>query len=183
MALDKTPELGGQGREVIDAALHLIDEEMQIAERLERKAREHWQLVAFMAPVMFGTALTAVSVKGVEAGWIIAIGILAGLSLAVLLCAMRAASAMSDVREEEGLNPDRIEAYVADLDERRATNAAFDQVRADLATSLAAVARSRATGNDARRTQLKKTLCWSRLAVGVAALAFLVASVAVVVNA
>jgi hypothetical protein len=183
VALHDLPELGGEGREVIDAALHLIDEEMQIAERLERKAREQWQLVAFMAPVAIGTALTAVSAKGVGKGWIISIAVIGVLALALVLAALKSASEMSNVQAEKSFNPDLLDAYVADLHDRRAESSAFDQVRASLATSLVQVARSRAKSNDTRRERLAGVIFRSRLAVYLAALDFVVAAIAVVVNA
>jgi hypothetical protein len=177
------PELRGEGREVIDAALHLVEEELRIAERLERKAREQWQLVAFVTPLATGAALTAVAAKGVGGAWPIAIGVASIITLVLLVASMVFASKMSEAQEVEALNPDRLARYIADLHERRSTDPAFDQVRADLATSLVQVVRSRSCSNDQRRTVLGKATCAARFAFGASVSTLALAAIAVMVNA
>ena len=177
------PELRGDGREVIDAALHLIDEELTVAERLERKAREQWQLVSFVAPIAIGAALTAVGASDAGVGWAIAIGAVAFVTGVFLIEAMHYASAMSTARSEDGLNPDRLAAYMTDLHDRQDSPAAFNQVRADLARSLVEVAKSRAQSNDQRRILLQKATTAARWAFYGAMAILVLAVAAVTVNA
>lgn len=176
------PELRKDGAEVIEATIHLIDEEMKIAERLERKAGEQWQFVALVAPLAIGGALTAAGVQGVGIGWIALLVATSLLTLALLVWSMFAGSDMADVLAVEGINPDRLDAYLAELakDEGEHSEA---QIRADLARNLVAVARSREEANDARRRRLIVARARARLTFLSAVLVLILAALAVMVNA
>jgi hypothetical protein len=176
------PELRKDGSEVIEATIHLIDEEMKIAERLERKASEQWQFVALAAPLAIGAALTAAGVQGVGLGWIVLLVATSLATLALLVWAMFAGSAMADVQVVEGINPEVLHAYLEELykDPGEQSEA---QIRADLAQNLIAVARSREKANDARRRQLVMATVRARLTFLAAVLVLVLAALAVMVNA
>ena len=113
----RLPELRKDGGEVIEATLHLVDEEMKVAERLERKATEQWQFVALMVPIAIGGALTAAGVKGLGLGWIVLLVFLALGTIVLLVWSMFAGSDMADVLAVEGLDPEKLDAYIDALSE------------------------------------------------------------------
>jgi hypothetical protein len=176
------PELRKEGAEIIDATIHLIDEEMAIAERLERKAGEQWQFVALVAPLAIGGALTAAGVKGVGAVWIVAIALTSLATLALLVWSMFAGSRMADVQAVEGINPERLDAYLSEMT-KDPSETSEAQIRADLARNLVTVARSREEANKERRAQLVVVTARARLTFIFAGLALALAALAVMVNA
>lgn len=176
------PELRKEGAEVIEATIHLIDEEMKIAERLERKAGEQWQFVALAAPLAIGGALTAAGVQGVGLGWIVLLVVTSLATLALLVWSMFAGSAMADVQVVEGINPDVLDAYLVQLN-RDPGEQSDAQIRADLAHNLIVVARSREEANNVRRGQLVMATMRARLTFMAAVLVLVLAALAVMVNA
>ena len=176
------PELRKENGEVVDAAIHLLDEEMEIAERLERKGREQWQLVSFMAPLAIAGSLTAVSAKGVGTIWVIAIGVVSLVSLALLVWSMFAGSDMANTQEAEAINPDLLDNYLKHLNEEPGEHAEA-QVRADLAQTLIDVARSRHEANELRRSKLRLAVFAARATIVSSVLVLVVAAIAVMVNA
>jgi hypothetical protein len=176
------PELRKENGEVVEAAIHLLDEEMEIAERLERKGREQWQLVAFMAPLAIAGSLTAVSAKGVGPVWVVAIGVVSLASLALLVWSMFAGSDMANTQEAEAINPDLLDDYLKHLNDDPG-NHSEDQVRADLAQTLVAVSRSRHDANEVRRSKLKLAVFAARATIISSVLVLVLAAMAVMVNA
>jgi hypothetical protein len=176
------PELRKDGAEVIEATIHLIDEEMKIAERLERKAGEQWQFVALAAPLAIGGALTAAGVQGVGLGWIIPLVATSLLTLALLVWSMFAGSDMADVQAVEGINPDRLDGYLVELGKGNGEHSEA-QIRADLALNLVEVARSREAANEIRRRQLVVAKARARLTFLCAVSVLVLAAIAVMVNA
>lgn len=176
------PELRKENGEVVEATIHLLDEEMEIAERLERKGREQWQLVAFVAPIAIAGSLTAAGAKGVGSVWIAVIGFTSLATLALLVWSMFEGSEMANTQEVEAINPDLLDRYLQQLheDQREQSEA---QVRADLARTLIDVARSRSEANDTRRTQLKTAIKAARATCLGSVLVLVVAAIAVMVNA
>ena len=176
------PELRKDGGEVIEATLHLVDEEMKIAERLERKAAEQWQFVALMVPIAIGGALAAAGVKGLALGWIVLLVLAALSTIALLVWSMFAGSDMADVVPVEGLDPEKLEAYIDAMSEDQGDQAEA-QVRAALARDLIDVARSREAANDARRVQLDIVLVRARITFLASVLLLVLAAFGVMVNA
>ena len=176
------PELRKEGSEIIEATIHLIDEEMKIAERLERKDGEQWQFVALVAPLAIGGALTAAGVQGVGLGWIVPLVITSLGTLALLVWSMLAGSAMADVQTVEGVNPDVLDAYLVELG-KDPSEQSQAQIRADLARNLVDVARSREAANDERRKQLVVATARARLTFYAAVAVLVLAAFAVMVNA
>lgn len=176
------PELRRESGEVVQAAIHLLDEEMEIAERLERKGREQWQLVAFMAPLAIAGSLTAVSANGVGAVWVVAIGTASLVSLALLVWSMFAGSDMANTQEAEAINPDLLDGYLKHLNEDSGDQAEA-QVRADLAQTLVGVSRSRHDANEVRRSKLKTAVFAARVTIVSSVLVLVLAAIAVMVNA
>jgi hypothetical protein len=176
------PELRKENGEVVEAAIHLLDEEMEIAERLERKGREQWQLVSFMAPLAIAGSLTAVSANGVGPVWVGAIGVVSLISLALLVWSMFAGSDMANTQEAEAINPDLLDDYLKHLNEDQGDQAEA-QVRADLAQTLIGVARSRHGANERRRHKLKLAVLAARVTIVSSVLVLVLAAIAVMVNA
>jgi hypothetical protein len=176
------PELPVEGGEIIDATIHLIDEEMKIAERLERKAGEQWQFVALVAPLAISGALTAAGVKGVGLGWIIALVISSLATLGLLVWAMFAGSRMADVKSVEGIDPDALDAYLSHLAEDSGEQSQA-QIRAALARDLVQVAKSREAANEIRRRQLIMATARSQFTFLAAVSVLALAAFAVMVNA
>jgi hypothetical protein len=176
------PELRKENGEVVEATFHLLDEEMEIAERFERKGREQWQLVAFLAPLAIAGSLTAAGTKGVGPVWVAFIGAASFVTLGLLLWAMFKSSEMANAQEAEAINPDLLDQYLQHLHEDQGPQSEA-QVRADLAKTLIVVARSRSQANDSRRAQLK-TVIWAARATCIGSVLVLVlAAIAVMVNA
>src|SRR4051794_9406849 len=113
------PRLGEGGSEVIEVAQHLVDEELQIAERLERKSREQWALVAFLTPISIGLALTSALKGDFDPTWIIVIGAVGLFVVGLLVASIAASSAMADTQVVDSLNLDRLRGYVTDLDRQK----------------------------------------------------------------
>lgn len=176
------PELRKEASEVIEATIHLLDEEMEIAERLERKAREQWQLVAFVAPLAIGGALTAAGVKGVGAFWIVLIGLASLVTLGFLVWSMFAGSEMANAQEVEAINPDLLDGYIEQLN-LDGGDQSEAQIRANLAQTLIGVARSRGEANDLRRLQLNTAVFSARLTCLSSVGVLVLAAFAVMVNA
>lgn len=176
------PELRKENGEVVEATIHLLDEEMEIAERLERKGREQWQLVTFMAPLAIAGSLTAAGTQGVGPVWLALIGFTSLVTLALLLWSMYEGSEMANTQEAEAINPDRLERYLEQLHKDQGEQSEA-QVRADLAQTLIDVARSRSEANDTRRVQLKRAIQASRATCGGSVLVLVLAVIAVMVNA
>lgn len=176
------PELRKENGEVVEAAIHLLDEEMEIAERLERKGREQWQLVAFMAPLAIAGSLTAVSANGVGAVWVVAIGVASLVSLGLLVWSMFAGSDMANTQEAEAINPSLLDAYLKQLNEDPGEHSEA-QVRADLAQTLIDVSRSRHEANEIRRSKLKTAVFAARATIISSVLVLVLAAIAVMVNA
>jgi hypothetical protein len=175
------PELQ-KDSEVIEATIHLLDEEMEIAERLERKGREQWQLVSFMAPLAIAGALTAAGVKGAGSLWVIGIGLASLGTLALLVWSMFAGSEMANVQEAEAINPDLLKGYVDHLSADPGEQSEA-QVRANLAQTLIDVARTRAVANEKRRRQLGEAIFSARLTCLASVFVLVLAALAVMVNA
>lgn len=176
------PELRKDGGEVIEATLHLIDEEMKIAERLERKAGEQWQFVALMVPLAIGGALTAAGVKGLAVGWIVLLVFTALVTIVLLVWSMFAGSTMAYVARVEGLDPEKLDAYIAAMSQDQGEQAEA-QVRASLARDLVDVARSREAANEARRQQLDIVLVRARITFLASVSLLVLAAIGVMVNA
>lgn len=176
------PELRKENGEVVEAAIHLLDEEMEIAERFERKGREQWQLVAFVAPLTIAGALTAAGTKGVGPVWLAIMGVGSLVSLCLLLWTMFASSEMANVQEAEAINPDVLDQYLKQLHDDPGEHSEA-QVRAHLATNLITVARSRSATNDTRRAQLRTVIRLSRITCVCSVSVLVVAAIAVMVNA
>ena len=176
------PELRRENGEVVEATIHLLDEEMEIAERLERKGREQWQLVAFMAPLAIAGSLTAVSANGVGAVWVVAIGLVSLVTLVLLVWSMFAGSDMADTQEAEAINPDLLDAYLKQLNADPGEHSEA-QIRADLAQTLIGVSRSRHDSNEIRRSKLKAAISAARATIISSVLVLVLAALAVMVNA
>lgn len=177
------PELRKDGAdEVIEATIHLIDEEMNVAERLERKAGEHWQFVALVAPLAIGGALTAAGVKGVGLVWIAVLVAASLATLALLVWSAWAGSDMAGVKQVKGINPDRLDAYLNELAKENGEQVEA-QIRAALAHDLVEVAKSREAANDERREQLKTVATRAQIAFLAAISVLALAALAVMVNA
>lgn len=176
------PELRKENGEVVEATIHLLDEEMEIAERLERKGREQWQLVTFLAPLAIAGSLTAAGTQGVGPVWIGFIGVTSLVTLGLLLWTMFLSSEMANVQEAEAVNPDRLDGYLEQL-HRDQGEQSEAQVRAALARTLVNVARSRSETNDTRRTQLRSVINASRATCIGSVLVLVLAAIAVMVNA
>ena len=174
--------MGKENGEVVEAAIHLLDEEMEIAERLERKGREQWQLVAFMAPLAIAGSLTAAGAKGVGPVWLAFIGATSLLALVLLVWSMFAGSDMANTQESEAVNPDRLDGYVKHLNEDPGEHSEA-QVRADLAHTLISVARSRHEANEVRRSKLSTAVLAARATIVSSVLVLVLAAIAVMVNA
>jgi len=176
------PELRKENGEVVEATIYLLDEEMEIAERLERKGREQWQLVAFMAPLAIAGSLTAAGAKGVGPIWIAFIGAASLVTLVLLVWSMFSGSEMANTQEAEAINPDLLDDYIKHLNDDPGEQSEA-QVRADLAQTLIDVARSRAEANDARRSQLQTAISAARATCISSVSVLLLAAIAVMVNA
>ena len=176
------PELRKENGEVVEATIHLLDEEMEIAERLERKSREQWQLVAFMAPLAIAGSLTAASAKGVGPVWLAFIGATSLATLVLLVWSMFAGSKMANTQEVESINPNLLDDYLKHLNEDPGDHSEA-QVRADLARTLIDVSRSRHEANEIRRSNLKTAIFAARATILSSVLVLVVAAIAVMVNA
>lgn len=176
------PELRKENGEVVEATIHLLDEEMEIADRFERKGREQWQLVAFLTPLTIAGALTAAGTKGVGPVWIAIIGGTSLVSLGLLLWTMFQSSEMANAQEAEAINPDLLDRYLQQLHEDQGEQSEA-QVRANLASTLITVARSRSKANDIRRAQLKTVIKASRITCVCSVSVLVLAAIAVMVNA
>lgn len=176
------PELRKENGEIVEATIHLLDEEMEIAERLERKGREQWQFVAFLAPLAIAGSLTAVSTKGVGPVWVALIGLASLVTLALLVWSMFEGSEMANTQEAEAINPDLLERYLQQLHEDQGEQSEA-QVRADLAQALIDVARSRSDANDARRARLRTSISAARATCIGSVSVLVLAAIAVMVNA
>jgi hypothetical protein len=183
VAQPRFPELRKDGaEEVIEATIHLIDEEMSVADRLERKAGEQWQFVALAAPLAIGGALTAAGVKGVGVFWIVLLVIASLTTLALLVWSMWAGSAMADVKLVKGINPDRLDAYLNELS-RGGDEHAEAQIRAAIARDLVEIARSREVANDQRRQFLVVVAARAKITFFASVSVLVLAAIAVMVNA
>jgi hypothetical protein len=89
---------------------------------------------------------------------------------------------MSDAHDDRGLNPERLQAYITDLDQRR-TDLAVNQVRAALAESFVEVGQARGKANDKRRSVLFYATWTARCTFTGTVLTLVLAAVAVMVNA
>jgi hypothetical protein len=177
------PEIRKDGAdEVIEATIHLIEEELSVAERLERKAGEQWQFVALAAPLAISGALTAAGVKGVGFVWIAVLVAASLATLGLLVWSMWAGSAMADVKSVKGVNPDVLDKYLNEL-VKKDDDVAEARMRAALARDLVEVARSRAAANE-ERIGTFNSVRWRARITFVAAVAVLsLATLAVMVNA
>jgi hypothetical protein len=89
---------------------------------------------------------------------------------------------MADVQVAEGINPDKLDSYLAHLSEDQSEQSEA-QIRADLARNLVTVARTREVANDVRRQQLIVAVARARLTFLAAVVVLVLAAIAVMVNA
>lgn len=171
---DHLPSLTDEQSQLMDVALHVIDEQFQVATRFEEKADRQWRLVAFVVPLANTTAFAAIAAKGLSAGAGIALGVGAIVTATLMGIAMKCASSFQGATKEKRFNASLLRAMTDDLAKRdhpRFTGVA----RAKLTKALAEIAKERTAQNDDRYEAFKKVL-WASTAAWASAVVLLVLS-------
>ena len=110
-------EQGGQPQEiglVLDLARGALDQEFQVAERLDAKSRGQMTLAGAWFAVVQAVAGTALGIRGFDEGWALAILVLAGGSGLALAIAVGMSYQVWKLRPERDFEPEAVVRF-ADL--------------------------------------------------------------------